>query len=223
MANRYFSHRYLEVERLSCAVAGRLLFSDLSFTLDEGCLATLRGANGSGKSCLLHSLCGVAQQGVRTRGRVRYRSRPAVSFEELASSELACEAMLVGHNAPFLSGLSLFENLRFWAHIFAPRLHATTLLVAARWFALEGFWHSSLSRLSAGERRRGALAMLALRPHARLWLLDEPQVSLDTQARQRLHRCLLAHLERGGVAVIALHENLPKSLQSRVCANLTLT
>ena len=210
------SIRCLEVEELSCATEDRLLFSDLSFSLDEGCLTTLRGANGSGKSCLLQSLCGVAQQGIRTKGRVRYRNR-LVSF-----SELAYKAMLVGHRAPFLSGLSLFENLRFWAKIFSPREHETTLPSAARWFALEDFWHLSLSRLSAGERQRGALAMLALRPHARLWLLDEPQASLDARARRGLHRCLLAHLERGGAAVVALHESLPLRLQSRVRCDLTL-
>ena len=208
--------RYLEVEGLSCAVADRLLFSDLSFSLERGCLATVRGANGSGKSCLLQSLCGVALQGVRTRGRVRCRGR-SIPFSELGS-----DAMLVGHRAPFLSALSLFDNLRFWARVFAPREYEKTLPVAARWFALEGFWHLSLSRLSAGEQQRGALAMLALRPHANLWLLDEPQASLDRQARQNLHRCLLAHLTRGGVGVVAMHEDLPKPLQSRVRCNFTL-
>ena len=211
------SSRYLEVEGLSCAAADRLLFSDLSFSLEQGCVTTVRGANGSGKSCLLQSLCGVMQQGVSTKGRVRYRGR-SVPFSELAS-----EAMLVGHRAPFLKSLSLFENLRFWARVFAPRRHATTLLSSARQFALEGFWHLSISSLSAGEQQRGALAMLALRPHANLWLLDEPEASLDATARQRLHRCLLAHLERGGVAVVALHENLPKPLQDRVRCKLTLT
>ena len=79
-----------------------------------------------------------------------------------------------------------------------------------------------LHRCLLAHLKRGALAMLALRPHARLWLLDEPQASLDARARRGLHRCLLAHLERGGAAVVALHESLPLSLQSKVRCDLTL-
>ncbi len=208
---------FLEAEELSCATADRVLFSDLSFALDRGSLASLRGANGSGKSCLLQSLCGVARQGVKTKGRVRWQGR-AVPFEGLAS-----ETMLVGHNPPFLNSLSLLENLRFWARVFAPRDHEQTLPTCARWFALEDFWQAPLSRLSAGEQQRGALAMVALKPHARLWAVSEPEVSLDAQARQQLHSCLQDHLKRGGAAMIALHESLPESLQQKVGCNLMLS
>ena len=61
--------------------------------------------------------------------------------------------------------------------------------------------------LSAGQKRKLALSRLftASRP---IWLLDEPQVSLDTASLKLLDKALKDHLAAGGIALVASHTPL---------------
>jgi heme exporter protein A len=61
--------------------------------------------------------------------------------------------------------------------------------------------------LSAGQRRRVALARLTLMDAA-LWILDEPGSNLDSAGQQLLHHLLERHLHSGGAAVVATHQAL---------------
>ena len=118
--------------------------------------------------------------------------------------------MRIGHNPPFLQSLTLFENLQFWAQILAqkPENKAENLEKAMQNFALQSFWHSPTQRLSAGQKQRGALAMLMLKPHACVWLLDEPHAALDLNAKQNLNKQIKNHLNNNGSAIIASHDKL---------------
>ncbi len=223
--NKRFSHK-LSVDNLSCVAGGRTLFSARSFRLSAGELLAVDGANGSGKSCLLRSLCGCVKF-ARAGSRVFWNERL------IALAELTRECMRVGHNAPFLAGLSLFENLQFWSDIFAKEaaaspdklplnsqtlnnLAVTNLGRASTSFALSSFWHKPTWRLSAGQKQRGALSMLALKPQASLWLLDEPHAALDADARASLTDCIESHLSDGGMAIVASHEDLSATAQHRL-------
>jgi heme exporter protein A len=62
--------------------------------------------------------------------------------------------------------------------------------------------------LSAGQRRRAAMARLAL-TRARLWILDEPFNALDSAACDHLSHCIEQHVGQGGVAVVTSHQALP--------------
>ncbi|MEM9430926.1 MAG: ATP-binding cassette domain-containing protein, partial [Pseudomonadota bacterium] len=61
--------------------------------------------------------------------------------------------------------------------------------------------------LSAGQKRRLGLARLPL-TRARLWLLDEPTVALDTGAVAALLALLQGHLAGGGIALVSTHQTL---------------
>jgi len=62
--------------------------------------------------------------------------------------------------------------------------------------------------LSAGQRRRAALARIALAPRP-LWLLDEPTASLDSDGERLLGRLMAKQLDAGGLIVAATHQDLP--------------
>ena len=62
--------------------------------------------------------------------------------------------------------------------------------------------------LSAGQKRRLAIARVLARVHAPIWILDEPTNGLDTEARKRLFRALAAHRQGGGLVIAASHETL---------------
>ena len=69
---------------------------------------------------------------------------------------------------------------------------------------LESCRHRKVRRLSAGQRRRVALACLRLKP-ARLWLLDEPLTNLDARGTEVVIDWLKGHAVEGGVAVVSTH------------------
>jgi heme exporter protein A len=62
--------------------------------------------------------------------------------------------------------------------------------------------------LSAGQKRRLALARLAIRA-VPIWLLDEPTLGLDTASVDRFGTLLAAHRGTGGIVVAATHLPLP--------------
>jgi heme exporter protein A len=63
-------------------------------------------------------------------------------------------------------------------------------------------------KLSAGQRRRLALARLIAAPRA-LWLLDEPLAPLDREQRAAFGTVMAEHLAGGGLVLAAAHDPLP--------------
>ncbi len=72
---------------------------------------------------------------------------------------------------------------------------------------LDGFAGRAVRTLSAGQRRRAALARLGL-SQADLWILDEPFTNLDEAGRALVEGWLRRHLREGRLAVVATHHQL---------------
>ncbi len=70
---------------------------------------------------------------------------------------------------------------------------------------LSGYENALTARLSAGQKRRVALARLFL-PSGRLWLLDEPFTALDVVGVEILEQRFKAHAESGGAVVFTSHQ-----------------
>ena len=77
-------------------------------------------------------------------------------------------------------------------------------------------WTVPIGSLSAGQRRKVAIASLVVgRP--RLWLLDEPHASLDTESRENLDLILAEASQLGATIIFASHESpLNQGIASRV-------
>jgi heme exporter protein A len=190
----------LVAENLILERGGRNVVDGLSLRLDGGAALVLTGPNGSGKSTLLRALAGYLRP---SAGSVR-----VTGAEDREPSEV-CH--FVGHLDGLKTHLTAAENLTFWATYLggsenlAPRVEA-----ALQRFALDALGDIPAGYLSAGQKRRLALARLnvAQRP---LWLLDEPTVSLDVASVEVLVAAINAHLKGGGMAVIATH--VPMALE----------
>ena len=194
--------RALRVERLGCARGGRWLFRDLSFELHAGQALALRGPNGSGKSSLLRQLAGLLP---REHGVV----------EGAAPADLA----YLAHQNGLSLDLSARENLALATRIGGRDLSPAALEAALEEVGLRQAAATPARRLSQGQRRR--LALARVRASARpLWLLDEPTAALDGDGEQVFARLLTAHLEAGGLAVVATHQALALPLPR--CIALTL-
>lgn len=173
----------------------RCLFERLHFDLGPGQLALLVGSNGSGKTTLLRILAGL---GLPTEGAVTWRG---VAVGELAPDERG-EIAYRGHLEALKRDLTVAENLSFHAAVWGRSQPFEGVLAELK---LSGLAHMRARYLSAGQRRRAALAMLKL-SRAKLWLLDEPTTNLDREGRGVLAEWVRGHLRDGGLAVIATHQ-----------------
>jgi heme exporter protein A len=183
-------------EALACVRGGREVFCDVRFEVGAGQLLVLRGPNGSGKSSLLRLIAGLVQ---KSAGRLDLEG----AADDVPIPEYA---HYIGHLDTLKPALSVEENLSFWADMLGRRKIGT--VDALDEVGLAALAEFPAGVLSAGQRRRLALARLivAERP---LWLLDEPTTAIDARARARLFDLIRRHLDAGGMALVATHDDLP--------------
>jgi heme exporter protein A len=186
----------LEAASLAAFRGERLVFRDLSFRVPAGGALVLAGPNGSGKSTLLRLLAGLGRAEV---GRLLWAGEDALADR----TAHAARVTYVGHLDAVKPGLTVTENLHF-----AARLSGGAIGAALLAFTLENLAELPARMLSAGQKRRLALARLALSATP-LWLLDEPTLGLDTASVERFGAVLAAHRESGGIVIAATHLPLP--------------
>ncbi|MGH6854220.1 MAG: heme ABC exporter ATP-binding protein CcmA [Aestuariivirga sp.] len=190
----------LKADRLRCDRGGRTVFRDCSFTLKAGELMQLGGPNGSGKTSLLRLIAGLGEP-----------ASGALSLDGgHAELTIGQQAHLIGHEDAVKTALTVAENLSFWAR-FLGGSDAGTALAA---MGLEGLARDPAGLLSAGQKRRLALARLLVVPRV-LWLLDEPGVGLDQAAQEKFSKVMAAHLGQGGLIIAATHVALGLAPQVR--------
>jgi len=193
----------LAVEGLVCIRGERQLFHDLNFRLAPGEALLLHGPNGSGKSSLLRLLAGFLPPAA---GRVLWNGALIDDDPDIHRSRLH----YLGHQDALKPQLSAEENLLFWARLLGLTAAAA---VAITQTALDAAGLHRQRRLpgrylSAGQRRRLALARLLVAP-VPLWLLDEPTNALDSAAVAWLGDILAQHRRRGGIVLLASHVAVP--------------
>ena len=188
----------LRAAGLATSRAERLVFRNLGFEVGAGGMLLLLGPNGSGKSTLLRLLAGLKRPDA---GKITWNG------EDIArdSGRHAARVAYVGHLDAVKPGLSATGNLSFDA-----RLTRGDVAAALAAFDLAPLAAFPARMLSAGQRRRLALARLAL-SQAPLWLLDEPTTGLDAAAIDQFGILLSGHRARGGITVAATHVALPAS------------
>lgn len=186
-----------EGRSLQCRRGGRDVFAGLDFVLPPGGALLLTGPNGSGKSSLLRLMAGLLRPAA---GELLWDGRPVAEAPEAHAARLH----YLGHLDAVKPVLSVAENLRFWAAVRGGR---GTLDAALEAFALSELADVPGRLLSAGQRRRLALARLLAAP-AEMWLLDEPSVGLDHASVGRLAAAIAAHRDGGGRVAVATHTAL---------------
>jgi heme exporter protein A len=181
----------LAAKDLSCQRGGRRVFQDLSFSLAPGEALLVTGPNGAGKTSLLRQIAGLLPL---AGGELRLKDAgPDAALAELCH--------YVGHANAVKASLTIKENLAFWAAFLDGDSHLKRALNA---FGLATLADAPAGLLSAGQKRRLALSRLFAAPRP-IWLLDEPQASLDAASIELLDAAIAGHLAQGGIAVVASH------------------
>ena len=186
----------LELRGIGVSRGGRRLFSNLSLTLAAGQACALTGANGAGKTSLLRAVAGLVAL-----------EAGEVAFGGIEAGEARAGGLhLLGHLDGLKPARTAREELGFWSLWQGGSAGLVESAVVA--LELGPLMDLEIRRLSAGQRRRLALARLLAAPRP-LWLLDEPLSPLDAGWRARFGMMMQAHLAGGGMILAAVHDPLP--------------
>ena len=180
-----------------CLRAERIVFEGLDFALEPGDALMLRGANGSGKSSLLRLMAGLGRP---LSGTIAWDGTDIAEDAEAHNRHLH----YVGHADPVKPVLTVAENLAFWAAIRGGADAAGAAVDALQRLGIGHLAEVPGRFLSAGQKRRVNLARVLTAP-AGLWLLDEPQTALDSQAAKSLENVIADHRRDGGMVVVSSH------------------
>jgi len=192
----------LELDQLECARGSRSLFKGLSIKALGGTLVRVQGSNGAGKTSLLRTLCGLSAP---ASGQVLWNGRKLAEHKE----EFHQQLVYLGHAPALKDDLSAVENLQSAVMLCGGGKISTEQARAA--LAQTGLLSRTgvpVRALSQGQRKRVALARLALSAHAPLWILDEPLNALDQHATTWLLGLLAQHIQQGGIVVLTSHQAL---------------
>ena len=180
------------------AVLGRFpALAGASLRVNPGEVLLLKGPNGAGKTTLLRLCAGLLPL---------ERGRAVVLGHDLSVDRAAirAEVGLLGHQNGLYGDLSVRDNVRFWGRTAGASEREISAALAQ--LGLDGRLATvAAGRLSAGQRRRTALACLIAR-RARLWLLDEPHAGLDAEGRDLLDDVIRQSVAAGATVMVASHE-----------------
>ena len=173
----------IALNRVAIIRGSRVILRDFDLDVESGELIWVRGANGSGKSTLFRALAGLLP---------------------IASGTMQCEGSiaLCDDNLALDLDQPLEKAIRFWTDL--DGIKPSRLEAALEMLDLVPLAELPVRLLSAGQKRRGALARL-LAGDARIWLLDEPYNGLDQANVARLDAAITGHTEKGGIALVASH------------------
>ena len=184
-------------DAVGCIRGERKVFSNLSFSVSAGEALAVVGPNGSGKSSLLRLIAGLIAL--------------ASGTIELTGGDdnlpLAEQTHLLGHRDAIKPSLTVLENVAFWFDFLGGDGNRSNPAAALEAVGLSHLGHLPTAFLSAGQRRRLAIARLVAlkRP---LWLLDEPTTALDAAGQATIAALMTSHLRDGGLIIAATHQPL---------------
>ena len=184
----------LAAEKLEFARNDLPVFGPLDLQVAAGEALLVEGGNGAGKTTLLRVLAGLLPA---SAGEIRLQGVVADRHA------VARRVLLLGHLLGHKGELTALENLNFAMGLFGRRSDADPERALTE-VGLAGFDDQPARTLSAGQKKRLALARLGLLP-APLWLLDEPFANLDLQGIDLVNQLLQRHLADGGAALVTSH------------------
>lgn len=189
-----------------------MLFVGVDLALGAGAAALVVGRNGSGKSSLLRVVAGLIPP---FAGRILWRGADARREPEPFRAALS----YVGHSDGLQPALTVAENLRYWARLASAPHDRTALLAALAGVDLDDLADLPARLLSAGQRRRLALARplaAAASGDPGIWLLDEPTVALDQPSIALVERAIAAFRAQGGIVVASTNAPLTLPAATRL-------
>ncbi len=197
---------------LCCKRGHFTLFEPVSFALNNGQSLLVSGANGIGKTTLLESMASLR---ALHQGSLCYKNQDITSN----SDQWLDNIFFLGHKTGNKKELSCLENLRTFLQIQGLAISLKQAQKALAEVGLAGYDYQLAGNMSAGQKKRLALARLLLVKFP-IWILDEPFVNLDSSGCQWLLELLTKHCQNKGILIITAHDN--KTIKQSVTHELML-
>jgi len=210
----------LEVEGL-CVNYGHIeAIRDITFSVEEGKIATLIGANGAGKSTTLKTLSGLRK--VR-KGKVTFDGDDITKLEPYERVKRGISQAPEGRG--IFPGMSVRENLDLGAYVRKDRKTQAYADDVDRVYTLFPRLQERRTQvagtLSGGEQQMLAIGR-ALMARPRLLLLDEPSMGLAPKLIQQIFS-IIAEINEQGTTVLLVEQNAAQALKRADTAHILET
>jgi len=185
----------LQVESLELYREDHLIFSNISFQIQNGDHLVIRGQNGSGKTSLIRTICGLTQA---DKGKVLWNE---ASIDESLFNYYE-QLSYLGHKNGLIPELTLNENLNYGLDQIVKDGQDQVI----NGFRLTDLRDSLIQNLSNGESRKTALTRVVSSKKP-MWVLDEPYANLDSNSISYLNNCIGDHIKTGGIVITSTNRD----------------
>jgi branched-chain amino acid transport system ATP-binding protein len=197
----------LSVSSLRYAYRGIPAATDISFSVAQGSITALIGANGAGKTTSMKMIAGALRPDA---GHILFEGRDVTGLRAHKMVDLGIT--LVPEGRLVFPGMTVRENLQIGAT--APRAKADLARnmdrVLALFPRLAERCHQVAGTMSGGEQQMLAIGR-GLMANPRLLILDEPSLGLSPKIVQNIFG-LIAKLNTEGISILLVEQNVNRAL-----------
>ena len=187
------------IHNLECIRQNNMLFRGLNFSIKDGDLLQINGANGSGKSSLLQICSGLIEP---TAGEILWENKNINKYRY----EFQSNILYLGHSNAIKAALTVEENMRIIHSLTGEKANIDYSEILNT-IGMTGMNEILVSRLSAGQKRRVGLTRLHM-AKSKLWFLDEPFNALDKKGKKIIENIVINHCNDGGIVLFTTHQKM---------------
>jgi branched-chain amino acid transport system ATP-binding protein len=213
----------LEIQDLKVCYGGIVALNGISFSVDEGKIVTLIGANGAGKSTTLRSIMGLVPI---TGGTITYNGVKLNGMDTRKIVEMGL--VLVPEGRRVFANLSTLENLKIGGYLQDKSHEQQSLERVYELFPRLKERHWQLAgTLSGGEQQMLAVGR-ALMANPKMIMMDEPSLGLAPLVVKDIFS-IIKRINEAGVTVLLIEQNANVALRTAhtgyvmETGNITLT
>ncbi len=187
----------VQVQELSKAFNRKKIFTDLSFTHQEGVLG-IAGSNGSGKSTLMKCLAFLIRP---SSGTIEWMQNDEFISKESVRPE-------IGYMAPYINlydDFTVFENVEFIISVSGYQPNSDQINTLLKELQLLEMKDQYFKTLSTGQRQRVKLASALVRK-PKILFLDEPGSNLDERGTELVFSIIQQQKEKGTLIFLASND-----------------
>ena len=188
----------IEVNNLSFARGNSLIYKNINFSLSQGELLLIKGANGVGKTTLLSNIVNFIDP---LEGKINYNG------SEIDNHIASQYFLYIGETNFAYDSLTLNQNIEYWLSIHNVKFDKYVKDKSVNFFFEDLNLDKKFYQLSFGQKKKLQLLLLML-VNKPIWILDDPFNGLDNKSIINVHSLLKKKLENKGIIILTSHQDI---------------